>query len=57
MQPQSGSRATNLLKRIVVKLVVIQLNADFYILKVPRALFIHIVDGVILGSKGMLQKI
>ena len=36
MQPQFHSRATNQLNRIVIKLAFIQLNADFYIFKIPR---------------------
>lgn len=40
MQPLFHSRATNQLNRIVIKLVLIQLNADFYVLKIPRELLI-----------------
>lgn len=41
---QFHSRATSLLKWTVVELVLIWLHADFYMFKIPRALFISIVS-------------
>lgn len=40
----SSSRAASLLKLIVVKLVLIHIKAQFYILKIPRELFISILS-------------
>lgn len=43
-QPQFSSRATSLLQKIIVKLVFIELKVDFYILQIPRELFVSIMS-------------
>lgn len=52
MYSQFDSRASGLLNRIVVKLVLIRLNADFYIFKIPRELFISMWANVYTEHQG-----